>query len=134
MVVENVTMAARLKGISGDPFNGICTSNVTIQLAKTKNVPWTCTDIAGISTDGTLAPCDLLPDQGEEKIGACTFPEDSLPIEDVKVQTCSYNRKKRLSSREQSKANNVILQKLYLKHCVLIKTLNKGATTSQIQK
>ncbi|XP_028233610.1 probable polygalacturonase isoform X1 [Glycine soja] len=93
MVAENVTMAARLEGISGDPFTGICISNVTIQLAKkAKKVPWTCTDIAGISSDVTPAPCGLLPDQGEEKIGACTFPEESLPIEDIKVQTCTYRR------------------------------------------
>ncbi|TKY59073.1 polygalacturonase protein [Spatholobus suberectus] len=53
----------RLKGISGDPFSGICISNVTIQLAKkAKKVPWTCTHIAGISSDGTLVPCDMLSD------------------------------------------------------------------------
>ncbi|KAJ1405980.1 Pectin lyase fold/virulence factor [Sesbania bispinosa] len=93
MVAENVTMAARLEGISGDPFTGICISNVTIELAKkAKKVPWTCADVAGISSDVTPAPCELLPDQGVEKIGACTFPEDSLPIEDVKVQTCTYRR------------------------------------------
>ncbi|KAJ1411785.1 Pectin lyase fold/virulence factor [Sesbania bispinosa] len=93
MVAENVTMAARLEGISGDPFTGICISNVTIELAKkAKKVPWTCADVAGISSDVTPAPCELLPDQGVEKIGACTFPEDSLPIEDVQVQTCTYRR------------------------------------------
>ncbi|KAM7276699.1 hypothetical protein ACFE04_018565 [Oxalis oulophora] len=32
MVAENVTMAGRLEGISGDPFTGICISNVTIGL------------------------------------------------------------------------------------------------------
>ncbi|BAT73044.1 polygalacturonase protein [Vigna angularis] len=93
MVAENVTMAARLEGISGDPFTGICISNVTIQMAKkAKKVPWTCTDIDGISSDVTPAPCNLLPEQGEEKIGACTFPEESLPIEDIQVQTCTYSR------------------------------------------
>ncbi|GFZ01342.1 pectin lyase-like superfamily protein [Actinidia rufa] len=34
MVAENVTMAAMLEGIPGDPFTGICISNVTIELAK----------------------------------------------------------------------------------------------------
>ncbi|XP_061337833.1 probable polygalacturonase [Gastrolobium bilobum] len=94
MVAENVTMAALLEGLSSAPFTGICISNVTIELAKmAKKVPWTCTDVAGISSDVTPVPCDLLlQDQGVKNNGACTFPEDSLPIEDVKVQTCTYRR------------------------------------------
>lgn len=95
MVADNVTMAAKLEGISNAPFTGICISNVTIGLAKkAKKVPWNCTDIAGISSGVTPSPCDLLPDQGVQKIGACTFPEDNLPIEDIKVQTCTYYRRK----------------------------------------
>ncbi|RVW43262.1 putative polygalacturonase [Vitis vinifera] len=91
MVAENVTMAGRLEGISGDPFTGICISNVTIGLAKkAKKAPWTCTDIAGITSGVVPQPCDLLPDQGPEKIVACNFPTDSLPIDTVEVQTCSY--------------------------------------------
>nr|AFK44529.1 unknown [Lotus japonicus] len=93
MVAENVTMAARLGGISGAPFTGICISNVTIELAKkAKKVPWTCTDVSGISSGVTPEPCELLPGQAEEKFGACSFPEDNLAIEDVKVQTCTYRR------------------------------------------
>lgn len=93
MVAENVTIAANLEGISSAPFTGICISNVTIELAKkAKKVPWTCSDVAGISSGVTPMPCDLLQDQGPEKIEACTFPEDSLPIDDVKVQTCTYRR------------------------------------------
>lgn len=93
MVAENVTMAARLEGISGAPFTGICISNVTIELAKkAKKVPWTCTDVSGISSGVTPEPCELLPGQAEEKFGACSFPEDNLAIEDVKVQTCTYRR------------------------------------------
>uniref|UniRef100_A0A2N9IRL2 Uncharacterized protein n=1 Tax=Fagus sylvatica TaxID=28930 RepID=A0A2N9IRL2_FAGSY len=94
VVAENVTMAARLEGISGDPFKGICLSNVTIKLAKkAKKVPWTCTDVAGISSAVVPQPCDLLPDQGVEKITACNFPEESLPIDNVQVQMCTYQRK-----------------------------------------
>ncbi|MCI47651.1 polygalacturonase-like, partial [Trifolium medium] len=79
--------------ISNAPFTGICISNVTIGLAKkTKKVPWNCTDIAGISSGVTPVPCGLLPDQGAENIGSCTFPEYKLPIEDVKVRTCTYRR------------------------------------------
>ena len=91
MVAENVTMAARLEGIPGYPFTGICISNVTIGLAKkAKKVPWTCTDIAGISSGVVPQPCDLLPDQGPEKVVPCNFPTDSLPIDTVEVQSCSY--------------------------------------------
>uniref|UniRef100_A0A5B7BTP2 Putative polygalacturonase n=1 Tax=Davidia involucrata TaxID=16924 RepID=A0A5B7BTP2_DAVIN len=94
VVAQNVTMAARLEGISGDPFTGICMSNVTINLAKkSKKVPWTCTDVAGISSGVVPPPCDLLPDQGPEKIAACNFPTESLPIDNVEVQMCSYRRK-----------------------------------------
>ncbi|KAL6986302.1 hypothetical protein U1Q18_019670 [Sarracenia purpurea var. burkii] len=65
MVVENATMAAKLEGISGNPFTGICISNVTIELAKnSKKVPWNCSDVAGISSGVVPQPCDLLPDQG----------------------------------------------------------------------
>lgn len=91
MVAENVTMAGRLEGITGDPFTGICISNVTIGLAaKAKKLPWTCTDIAGISSGVLPQPCDLLPDQGPQKVLACNFPTDSLPIDTVKVQSCAY--------------------------------------------
>ncbi|KAI9174348.1 hypothetical protein LWI28_015992 [Acer negundo] len=91
MVAENVTMAARLEGISGDTFSGICISNVTIGLTKKpKKLQWNCTDVAGISSDVTPQPCDLLPNQGPGKIAACNFPEENLPIENADVQMCSY--------------------------------------------
>ncbi|KAG5538324.1 hypothetical protein RHGRI_019048 [Rhododendron griersonianum] len=91
VVAENVSMAARLEGISGDPFTGICISNATIGLAKkAKKVPWTCTDIEGMTSGVTPPPCGLLPDQGPEKIGMCDFPEDSLPIDAVELKMCSY--------------------------------------------
>lgn len=94
MVAENVTMAGRLEGISGDPFTGICISNVTIGLAKkAKKQPWTCADIAGISSSVVPQPCDLLPDQEPEKVIDCNFPTDPLPIDSVQVQTCSYWQK-----------------------------------------
>ncbi|KAK6920088.1 Glycoside hydrolase, family 28 [Dillenia turbinata] len=88
MVAENVSMAARLEGIAGDPFTQICVSNVTIGMAaKAKKVPWTCTEVEGITSDVTPRPCDLLPDQGP---ATCEFPAESLPIDDVEVKLCSY--------------------------------------------
>ncbi|CAN0910456.1 Probable polygalacturonase [Linum grandiflorum] len=93
MVAENVTMAARLEGIGGDPFTGICISNVTIGLAeKPKKLQWNCTDVAGVTSGVTPKPCDLLPDQGSEKT-SCNFPDDSLAIEDVQVHACSYSKR-----------------------------------------
>ncbi|CAA0830673.1 Pectin lyase-like superfamily protein [Striga hermonthica] len=91
VVAENVTMAARLEGISGDPFTGICMSNVTIGLAKkAKKYPWTCAEVAGTTSRVVPPPCELLPDEGEEKVGMCDFPADSLGIEGVELQKCSY--------------------------------------------
>ncbi|GFP94634.1 probable polygalacturonase [Phtheirospermum japonicum] len=91
VVAENVSMAARLEGISGDPFTGICMSNVTIGMAKkAKKYPWTCADVAGTTSGVVPRPCELLPDQGEEKVGMCDFPSDSLAIESVELQKCSY--------------------------------------------
>ncbi|KAM2227710.1 hypothetical protein ACFXTI_014488 [Malus domestica] len=93
MVAENVTMAAKLEGIPGDPFTGICISNVTITLAKkAKKLPWNCTDIAGISSGVVPQPCEALADQGPGNVTACNFPEESLPIDNVQVQVCSYRR------------------------------------------
>lgn len=91
IVVENATMAARLEGISGDTFTDICISNVTISMApKAKKVPWTCTDVEGITSHVTPPPCSLLPDQGEEKITTCKFPENNIPIDTVELKKCSY--------------------------------------------
>nr|QDK56824.1 polygalacturonase [Mangifera indica] len=94
VVAENVSMAARLEGISGDPFTGICIANTTIGMAaKAKKVPWTCTDVAGITSGVTPRPCDLLPDQGPEKITACDFPAEKLPIDLVELKQCTYGMK-----------------------------------------
>lgn len=91
MVADNVTMAARLEGISGDPFTGICMSNVTIGMAaKAKKQPWTCADVSGITSGVTPKPCDPLPDQGQEKMEACDFPKDNLPVDEIEFKKCSY--------------------------------------------
>lgn len=91
VVAENVSMAARLEGIAGDPFTGICMSNVTIRLAaKAKKYPWTCTDVEGVTGGVVPPPCQLLPEQSEKGEGMCDFPADSLPIDDMELQTCSY--------------------------------------------
>ncbi|CAM8950404.1 unnamed protein product [Rhodiola kirilowii] len=89
MVVENATMAARLEGIAGDAFKGICISNVTIGLAKnTKKVAWTCADVEGVSSGVSPPPCGLLGSEISDQAG-CRYPEDSVPIDSVRVQTCS---------------------------------------------
>ncbi|KAI5428603.1 probable polygalacturonase [Lathyrus oleraceus] len=94
VVAENVTIAAKFEGISNDPFKGICIANVTLGMAvKAKKRPWTCTDIEGMTSGVTPTPCDLLPDQGPEKIAACDFPEESLPIDKLELKKCSYNMK-----------------------------------------
>ncbi|GAB4857422.1 hypothetical protein Ancab_015331 [Ancistrocladus abbreviatus] len=94
MVAEDVKMAARLEGIAGDPFKEVCISNVTITMAaKAKKVPWTCTEVAGISSEVSPKPCDLLPDQGRKNIIECDFPTNTLPIENVRVHTCVYRRR-----------------------------------------
>ncbi|CAI0470264.1 unnamed protein product [Linum tenue] len=85
MAADNVSMAARLEGIAGDPFTQICISNVTIGMAaKAKKVPWTCSDVGGITAGVSPRPCDLLPEQGPGKM------EETLPIDSVELKTCSY--------------------------------------------
>ncbi|MED6148539.1 hypothetical protein PIB30_054052 [Stylosanthes scabra] len=94
VVAENVNMAARLEGISKDPFTGICMANVTIGMAaKHKKQIWTCTDIEGVTSGVTPQPCDLLPDQGSKKITACDFPPENIPIDMVELKKCSYTLK-----------------------------------------
>ncbi|GKV31217.1 hypothetical protein SLEP1_g39930 [Rubroshorea leprosula] len=88
MVAENVTYSARLDGIENDPFTAICISNVTISLTeKPKEVQWNCTDVAGVTSRVTPPACSALP--ASEKEIDCPFPEDKLPIEEVKLKTCS---------------------------------------------
>lgn len=90
MVAENVTMAARLEGIAGDPFTGICISNVTIEMAKkAKKVIWNCTDVEGVSSSVVPKPCDELMNQES----GCDFPQVPLPIDNVEIKTCSYRRR-----------------------------------------
>lgn len=91
MVADNVSIAGRLEGIEGDPFKQICISNVTIGLgAKAKKMPWTCNEIDGITSSVTPRPCDLLPDQGPEKVTECNFPEERLPIDMLELKKCTY--------------------------------------------
>ncbi|KAK4339313.1 hypothetical protein RND71_040775 [Anisodus tanguticus] len=91
VVDKNVSMAGQLEGISGDPFIGICLSNVTIGLAKmSKKYPWACTNIEGISSSVQPEPCKLLADQGSKKSGMCDFPTESLLRDNIKMQRCYY--------------------------------------------
>ncbi|XP_012090184.2 probable polygalacturonase [Jatropha curcas] len=93
VVAKNVTYTARLDGIKNDPFTGICISNADITLTeKPKKLQWNCTDIAGVTSNVTTKACDLLP---EKKID-CPFPKDTLPIDNIKLQTCSLPSSKLL--------------------------------------
>ncbi|KAM0881525.1 hypothetical protein ACQ4PT_032901 [Festuca glaucescens] len=97
-VVENISYqdvvatgvwkeAARMEGIQGAPFKGICMANVTAEMTKARKVSWNCADVEGVSADVTPAPC--APLQGAHG-GACPFPTDKLAIDEVTVQRCSY--------------------------------------------
>ncbi|KAM7275168.1 hypothetical protein ACFE04_017034 [Oxalis oulophora] len=90
MVADNVSMAGSLQGISGDPFTGICISNVTIGMAVNhKKLIWNCTDVAGTARGVSPSPCDSLVDQGLENTESCAFPEDVLSIDTVEIKRCS---------------------------------------------
>lgn len=87
MVADNVTQSAKLDGIRNDPFTGICISNVTIKLTeKPKELQWNCTNIQGITSRVTPQACELLP---KKEPTDCFFPDDKLPIDDVRLNTCS---------------------------------------------
>ncbi|XP_058775290.1 probable polygalacturonase [Vicia villosa] len=87
VTAKNVTYAAKLEGISNDPFTGICISNATIEMSAQKKLPWNCTDVAGVTSNVSPKPCELLP--GKKKLD-CPFPIDKLPIENVQFKICSY--------------------------------------------
>lgn len=89
MVAENVTVPGSLRGFSNDPFTGFCISNVTVTLSKKAEDPlWKCSDIKGVSSNVTPKPCNLLPQQST----ACNFPTDKLPIESVKLNSCTLKK------------------------------------------
>lgn len=88
VVAENVTMAGSLTGIPGDAFKGICMSNVTVEVIKSKKPIWNCTDIEGVVSGVSPAPCDVLQDNNGQE---CPFPDDRLEVEDVEFGTC-YNK------------------------------------------
>ena len=91
VVADGVSMAARLEGIENDSFTGICVSNVTVHMAaKANKTPWFCSNVKGVSSTVSPAPCAELADQGGNA-GRCPFPEDRLPIEDVTFKECSYS-------------------------------------------
>ncbi|KAJ6402320.1 hypothetical protein OIU84_014417 [Salix udensis] len=87
IVADNVTIPGKLEGLGEEnPFTGICISNVTMTLAKKHGEPaWNCTAVSGVSSNVTPMPCAALPQKNLE----CPFPEDTLPIEKVSLQTCS---------------------------------------------
>ncbi|URD82042.1 Glycosyl hydrolases family 28, partial [Musa troglodytarum] len=79
VVAENVTMAAKLEGIPGAPFTGICIYNVTAEVVKSKKPIWNCTDVEGVSSHVTPTPCAQIP-ESPDRITHCPFPEDDLPV------------------------------------------------------
>ncbi|XP_049368308.1 probable polygalacturonase [Solanum verrucosum] len=86
VVAKNVTIAGKLAGIDGDTFNGICISNVAIELSEqAKQLQWNCSNIKGVSCLVSPQPCALLPDK---KID-CPFPTDTLPVDKIQFQTCA---------------------------------------------
>ncbi|CAK8573461.1 unnamed protein product [Lathyrus sativus] len=89
VTAKNVTFAAKLEGISNDPFTEICISNAIIEVneVKKKKLPWNCTDVSGVTSNVSPKPCELLPEK--EKLD-CPFPSDKLPIESVQFKTCSF--------------------------------------------
>ncbi|XP_058755423.1 probable polygalacturonase [Vicia villosa] len=90
VTATNVTFAGKLEGISNDPFTGICVSNVNIEMSEEgskKKLPWNCTDVAGVSSNVSPQPCELLPEK--DKLD-CAYPSDKLPIENVQFKTCSF--------------------------------------------
>ncbi|KAK7391328.1 hypothetical protein VNO78_19742 [Psophocarpus tetragonolobus] len=87
IVATNVTYSARLEGISNDPFTEICISNTSIQVSEQrKKLQWNCTNVAGITSNVTPDPCELLPNKGQFE---CPFPNDILPIDNVQFKTCN---------------------------------------------
>ncbi|BAT94253.1 hypothetical protein LR48_Vigan02g207800 [Vigna angularis] len=89
VVATQVMMSARLQGISNNPFTNICISNVTIQFnEKPKKHQWNCTDVSGVTNKVTPPPCESLPEKEQLQ---CPFPTNSLPIESVKLKSCSTN-------------------------------------------
>uniref|UniRef100_A0A453QC18 Polygalacturonase n=1 Tax=Aegilops tauschii subsp. strangulata TaxID=200361 RepID=A0A453QC18_AEGTS len=98
-VVENISYqdvvatgvwkeAARMQGIQGAPFKGICMANVTAEMTKERKVSWNCADVEGVSAGVTPAPC--APLQGTHA-GSCPFPTDTLAVDQIAVQQCSYS-------------------------------------------
>ena len=88
IVAVNVTTAARLEGIPGAPFKGICISNATIEVVKSKKAAWTCTDVEGTASCVSPEPCEALSDGGDDS-EPCPFPSERLPIDLVELKECS---------------------------------------------
>ncbi|XP_078438181.1 putative polygalacturonase [Wolffia australiana] len=84
----NVTTAGRLEGIPGAPFSGICISNATIEVIKSKKAPWTCADVEGSAAGVSPPPCAALPDGGAAA-GSCPYPSEKLAIDLVELKECS---------------------------------------------
>ncbi|KAL7229812.1 hypothetical protein ACSBR2_008380 [Camellia fascicularis] len=69
------------------PFTGICISNASINLSTNpKKVLWNCINIAGVSSKVSPQPCNLLPNKEPM---SCDVHPDTLPIDNVKLKTCS---------------------------------------------
>ncbi|EMS46495.1 hypothetical protein TRIUR3_34303 [Triticum urartu] len=83
-VVENISY----QDVVGAPFKGICMANVTTEMTKERKVSWNCADVEGVSAGVTPAPC--APLQGTHA-GSCPFPTNTLAVDQIAVQQCSYS-------------------------------------------
>ncbi|KAI3844812.1 hypothetical protein MKX03_004533 [Papaver bracteatum] len=87
MVGVNVRSAGQLDGIKGNPFTGICISNVTLGMPPTSTfAPWTCSHVKGLTSGVSPKPCSMLTEQVAK---TCPFPTDILPIDRIQLKNCS---------------------------------------------
>ncbi|XP_037419411.1 probable polygalacturonase [Triticum dicoccoides] len=80
--------AVRMQVIQGAPFKGVCMANATAEITNVRKVSWNCANVEGVSAGVTPAPCTPL--QGTHG-GSCPFPTDTLAVDQITVQQCSYS-------------------------------------------
>ncbi|KAJ4786648.1 Pectin lyase-like superfamily protein [Rhynchospora pubera] len=62
IVANNVSQAGVFYGIEGDPFTGICLSNITVSIQRDPSVSscWICSNVSGFSESVVPDPCTEL--------------------------------------------------------------------------
>ncbi|VAH99705.1 unnamed protein product [Triticum turgidum subsp. durum] len=58
------------------------------EMTKKRKVSWNCADVEGVLAGVTPAPC--APLQGTHA-GSCPFPTDTVAVDQITVQQCSYS-------------------------------------------